>query len=188
MCIKDRGKDVPRGSWRTFVFVQYHVGPLAGHRSAPKTTMMLQKAVWWPTLVADVKLWCDRCWTCLKYRRRALKGPAKWIVTSTFCCWQEVMVDCEGPSTPADKNGCRYVLTYYCCVCTGVILEPFVELTHSCFRRSYMKAMMRSGTIPLIIRSDRGAEFKNLMMAELHALLGSSQKFGTEYRPCEQAN
>ena len=45
---------------------------------------------------------------------------------------------------------------------------------------------MRSGTIPGLVRSDRGPEFKNAILAEYNALVGIGQRMGTPWRPMEQ--
>ena len=47
--------------------------------------------------------------------------------------------------------------------------------------------MFRSGRLPELIRSDRGPEFKNTVMAEFTALVGLKHKFGAPWRPVEQA-
>jgi hypothetical protein len=100
-------------------------------------------------------------------------------------CWEEVMVDMEGPSL-ADKAGNRYVLTYICTLCHGIICEPGRNLTHAEVRRMFARCVFRSGTIPKVIRSDRGVEFKNTLMQEFTALMGMRQRFGTAWRPMEQ--
>ena len=46
--------------------------------------------------------------------------------------------------------------------------------------------VFRSGTIPTLLRSDRGPELKNALMAEYTALLGLGRRFGTPWRPMEQ--
>ena len=46
--------------------------------------------------------------------------------------------------------------------------------------------VFRSGRIPSLIRSDRGPELKNALMAEFCSLLGVGHRFGTPYRPVEQ--
>ena len=47
--------------------------------------------------------------------------------------------------------------------------------------------MFRSGTLPRLLRTDNGPEFANAVLAEFCALIGLKQKFGTPYRPVEQA-
>ena len=96
------------------------------------------------------------------------------------------MVDCEGPFEPADAQGNRYVLTYMCCLCSGVFLEPVATLTASSVRRAFSRCMFRSGTIPRMVRSDNGSEFANALLAEYVALIGLKHRFGTPFRPVEQ--
>ena len=92
----------------------------------------------------------------------------------------------EGPSTPADRDGNKYVLTYICCLCHGVLLEPCRGLKHSEVRRAFARCLFRAGTLPVMVRNDRGVEFKSVLMQEYVALLGARQKFGMAWRPVEQ--
>ena len=46
--------------------------------------------------------------------------------------------------------------------------------------------IFRSGTLPVIMDSDRGPELKNALMAEYSALIGLGHRFGTPWRPMEQ--
>ena len=96
------------------------------------------------------------------------------------------MIDCEGPSNPADRQGNRYVLTYACCLCHGVFYEPMAHLRKSEIRRAFSRCVFRSGTLPLMLRSDRGPELKNALLAEYTALVGMNHRFGTAFRPMEQ--
>ena len=97
------------------------------------------------------------------------------------------MVDCEGSSQPADSLGNTYVLTYFCCLTHGVILEPMRDLSAREVRRAFARAMFRAGTIPQLLRSDRGPEFSSLLLKEFTALVGMRHRFGTPWRPVEQA-
>ena len=96
------------------------------------------------------------------------------------------MIDMEGPSNPATKDGCKYTMTYICCLCHGLLSEPGARLVQTEARRMLACCIMRSGTIPTLLRSDRGPELKNALMAEYGALVGLSHRFGTPWRPMEQ--
>ena len=50
----------------------------------------------------------------------------------------------------------------------------------------FSRCVFRSGTLPLMLRSDRGVEFRNLLMSEYTALIGIRHRFGTAWRPMEQ--
>ena len=53
-------------------------------------------------------------------------------------------------------------------------------------RRAFARCLFRSGTIPKMLRSDRGPEFANYLMQEFVALVGIRHRFGAPWRPVEQ--
>jgi len=173
-------------TWKFWVFLQLHVGVFGMHRAADKTVSLLRRLVWWDHMKKDVDYWTERCMTCIRFRKRPTKQGMVPVKRTDIDCWQEVMVDCEGSSRPADIAGHVYTLTYMCLLCHGVLLEPMKNLTHSELRRAFARAIFRSGTLPCLLRSDRGPEFKNLLMQEFTALLGIRHRFGTPWRPVEQ--
>jgi hypothetical protein len=174
-------------SWKQFCFVSLHAH--AGAHFAPdKTLALLARACWWEKMRQDVLLWCDRCWQCLQFRRRPDRAPAGNHVSYTQRPWQDVMIDCEGPSSPADiATGAKYVLTYRCTMCGGVKLEQLEKLEHNHFRRAFLRCVFKTGTIPETIRTDRGPEVANAAMDELRSLLGSRRILGHAFRPTSQA-
>ena len=159
-------------TWRRACYNAVHDGVLGAHRSAEVTIKLLERAVWWPDLEADVKLWVSKCLACLKGRARPTKVEARAVKRSAETCWQEVSVDCEGPNRE-DRDGYRYSLTYFDCLSHAVLLEPLKSLTHSEVRRAFTRCVLRSRTLPALVRSDRGPEFKNALMKELATTLGS---------------
>ena len=50
----------------------------------------------------------------------------------------------------------------------------------------FANCIFRSGTLPVLVRSDRGPELKNILMAENSSMLGLGRRFGTPWRPMEQ--
>ena len=125
----------------------------------------------------DVEAWTESCMTCIRFRSRPTR-PEQVAVKPLDCdCWSEVMIDFEGPSNPPDRQGCRYVLTYFCCLSHGVLLEPVKNLRASEVRRALSKCMFRSGRLLELIR----------LMADFTALVGLKHKFGAPWRPVEQA-
>ena len=173
-------------SWKRWLFLQCHVGILGAHRGADKTCALLSRQVWWLEMKADVHKWWNSCLTCLRFRKMPQKQEAVAVVPTNRDCWEEVMIDLEGPSNPADKSGCVYTMTYICCLCYGVLIEPGPRLKAREVRRMFACCVMRSGTLPSLLRSDRGPELKNALMAEYAALVGISHRFGTPWRPAEQ--
>ena len=174
-------------TWHRACYNAMHDGVLGAHRSAEVTIKLLERAVWWPDLEADVKLWVSKCLACLKGRARPTKVEARAVKCSAETCWQEVSVDCEGPNRE-DRDGYRYSLTYFDCLSHAVLLEPLKSLTHSEVRRAFTRCVLRSRTLPALVRSDRGPEFKNALMKELATMLGSEWQFSAPLRPCEMGS
>ena len=53
----------------------------------------------------DVFGWIELCWICIQFRLKATKVPAKFFVSRASAPWQHVLIDFEGPMTPADIEG-----------------------------------------------------------------------------------
>ena len=170
-------------SWKRWLFLQCHVGILGAHRNPEKTCMLLERQLWWSTMKADCQTWSDKCLTCIQFRKMPQKQDMVPVIRTDRDCYEEVMIDLEGPSNPADKQGCKYTMTYICCLCYGILIEPGPRLTATETRRMFACCVMRSGTIPSLLRSDRGPELKNALMAEYSALIGLNHRFGTPWRP-----
>ena len=58
----------PGGSWKSFIFEHFHVGPFGGHKSADRTVMMIRRVAYWEHIVTDVERGVQLCWVCIKFR------------------------------------------------------------------------------------------------------------------------
>ena len=101
-------------SWKRWAWLQCHVGILGGHRNDTKTLLAMTRQVWWKGMKKDVDDWVLKCITCLRFRRMPRKQKAVAVIPVDAECWEEVMIDLEGPSHPVDKLGNRYTMTYIC--------------------------------------------------------------------------
>ena len=173
-------------TWKRWFFMQFHVGLLGAHRSSSKTYTLCKRQVYWDGMNKDFDRWTNECLTCIRFRKINTKTPAVATVPSNMDCWQEVMIDLEGPSSPPDAQGNRYLMTYICCLCQGVLQDRSPACNAREARRMFASCVLRSGTIPSLLRSDRGPELKNALMAEYCAITGIGHRFGTAWRPCEQ--
>ena len=72
---------------------------------------------------ADIEEWISKCITCVRFRKIPRKQLSEALIPVDVECWEEVMIDLEGPSQPLDKDGNRYGFTYACCLCHGVFLD-----------------------------------------------------------------
>ena len=174
-------------TWKWWCFLQCHIGIFGGHRLGDQTFELMARIVWWASMFKDVKRWADECDTCIRFRKKRQKSEQVPMMPVGAECWQEVMVDIEGPCQPGDYKGNTYVLTYMCLLCHGVFFEPIKELKAPLVRMAFSKCLFRSGTVPMILRTDRGQEFRNALITEYIALMGIRHRFGAPFRPVEQA-
>ena len=173
-------------TWARWSFLQAHIGVFGAHRSGPKTYELLSRIVFWTEMSRDVNEWARGCVTCVRFRQKPMKQEAVAVKAVSLDIWEEVMVDCEGPSNPPDAEGHQYTLTYLCLLSHAILLEPLRRLTVAEMRRAFARCIFRAGTLPLVLRSDRGPEFRNHLMKEFTALVGIRHRFGMAWRPCEQ--
>jgi len=92
-------------TWKRWLFLQCHVGLLGAHRNGEKTLCVMLRQVWWPTIKEDVDKWWNKCLTCLRFRKMPQKQETVAQIRADAECWEEVMIDLEGPSHPVDKDG-----------------------------------------------------------------------------------
>ena len=180
------GFATPHLTWRRWIWQVHHSSTVGGHRSPDATQELLRRVCWWPRMAADITQWCARCLACVQHRREPRKNPQVAVRATQYDPWQDVVVDMEGPVNPASADGHRYIMTYMCNFTGAILLEPAKHLKAQEIRRLFSKCMFRSGTLPVVVRTDRGPEFTNTLMREFLALMGVYQHLGTAYRPCEQ--
>eukprot|EP00969_Alexandrium_andersonii_P326350 14419779-Alexandrium_andersonii.AAC.1 len=66
---------------------------------------ILKRTAWWPSMRKDVASWVETRLTCQRIRKRPTKQEVLGVRRPGVDCWEEVMIDVEGPSTPADRGG-----------------------------------------------------------------------------------
>ena len=52
----------------------------------------------------DVRDWWENCLTCIRQRKMPQKQEAPIVVPTGMDPYEEVMIDCEGPSNPQIKT------------------------------------------------------------------------------------
>ena len=72
---------------------------------------------------ADIDKWVHSCVTCARFRKVPKKQLSEPVIPVDAECWEEVMIDLEGPSTPLDSDGNRYSYSYICCLCYALLAD-----------------------------------------------------------------
>ena len=177
------GEARPGLTWKNYFIETQHIGVYGGHRNADQTVELLQRYCFWKDLRKDVVKWIYKCATCAKFRRAPRKLLQSHFSPKHLLPWHHVLVDFEGPITPADRDGGRYIFTYTCLVCLGSFLEVIPSLTHYYVRKAVLACVFKAKTIPMLFGHDGGVEFCNILIAELEVMLNIEDAKGRRYRP-----
>ena len=70
----------------------------------------------------DLEIWVSRCLVRIKGESNLQKRSVS-VRSSHLQCWEEVSMDFEGPMTPENRQGNKYILTYMCCISHAVMFE-----------------------------------------------------------------
>ena len=63
----------------------------------------------------DIEKWVEKCIMCCRFRKMPKKQLSQAVIPVDADCWDEVLIDFEGPFQPADKDGNHY--NYICVLC-----------------------------------------------------------------------
>ena len=100
--------------------------------------------------------------------------------------WESVVVDIEGPFSPASEDGARYILTYRCKVIKASLMACLRRLTRPRFARAFLECLYNSRRVPKRVYSDCGPGVRNALVNELMAVLGIDKREGLPYQPIYQ--
>ena len=170
-----------------------HDIPVAGHMGVARTKEKVLQSFYWPSVNADVKLYCRSCVICQKTvaKGRTPRAPLQHIpvVSEPF---QKIAIDLVGPIAPATERGNRFILTIVDSATRWPEAIPLRSITSTSVAEALFGAFSRVG-LPRQILSDRGAQFTSELMRELFRLFGIDPITTTPYHPqsngmCERLN
>ena len=180
----------PEISWRRWVFDQNHLTFLNPHRSFQDTLNHLRRMGWWSTMNADTNKWFLACPVCLQFRTNVMRPPMRSMLAnddlSETLPWEDVVIDAQGPFTLSDQ-GYQYIVSYHCTRLKVPKVRPSKTLQKGHFGRALLDCMFEAAVLPYIVRTDRGPEFRNLVMEELLSIGADAHRiFGTAFTPRHQ--
>ena len=170
-----------------------HDIPVAGHMGVARTKEKVLQSFYWPSVNADVKLYCRSCLICQKTvaKGRTPRAPLQHIpvVSEPF---QKIAIDLVGPIAPATERGNRFILTIVDSATRWPEAIPLRSITSTSVAEALFGAFSRVG-LPRQILCDRGAQFTSELMRELFRLFGIDPITTTPYHPqsngmCERLN
>ncbi|KAH7707236.1 gagpol and env protein precursor [Aphelenchoides avenae] len=171
---------VPQSETRV-VFDRFHNRVSGGHAGWYKTTKMMEKYVYWPSLRQDVKKWIRKCFTCARHKKQRTAVPALKPIVSKR---PYELVGIDVFSISPTSSGVHHVVTvidHHSKFCAAyAVADKSAETISRAFWENWC---LREGRMCSTLLSDRGGEF--LVMQEIQKLTGLEQKFTVGHNPRE---
>lgn len=164
--------------YRRMVLKHAHSIPIAGHLGREKTVQQIQKRLYWPTLVRDVKEYINCCGACPRQGRGKVPLIPLPIMGEPF---QRIAMDIVGP-LPRTRRGNEYILVisdYATRYPEAIPLRRFTALTVA---EELITVFARFG-IPSEVLTDQGTNFTSQLLGELYRLIGVRCLRTTPYHP-----
>lgn len=167
---------------RRTMFRLYHDSIHAGHPGPERCLESLSRTCWWPSMKKDVTLWCQQCHRCQlgKPGGTTLDFMRGSSARATYP-FHTVIVDVYGKLTTTER-GNSYCIIFVDEATTfevGVVSPTNDAVSVA---RALVQTIMVFGA-PLVIKSDRGPEFVNALIAALCDLLAVTQETTVPYSP-----
>ncbi|KAH7700597.1 gagpol and env protein precursor, partial [Aphelenchoides avenae] len=173
---------VPQSETRS-VFDRFHNGVFGGHAGWYKTTKMMEKYVYWPSLRQEVKKWIRKCFTCARHKKQRTAVPALKPIVSKR---PYALVGIDVFSISPTSSGVQHVVTvidHHSKFCAAyAVADKSAETIARVFWENWC---LREGRMCSTLLSDRGGEFLNEIMQEVQKLTGVEQKFTVGHNPRE---
>jgi hypothetical protein len=170
---------------REIVIARAH--SILAHLGPAKTTAYLRATVWWKTLIADVRSYCETCQTCRRSKPDNQKpyGLLNPLPVPTNP-WEAIGIDFVGPLPDSnDRNGIYDEIT--------VIIDLLSGRVHLVPSRQDYRArdvaelifseVYRLHGLPKRIVSDRDVLFTSIFWQHLNKLLGIKLNMSSAYHP-----
>lgn len=168
---------------RSKIIRESHDTPSCGHPGRNKTTEIVQRDFWWPSVTKDVHAYVDGCDTC--QRTKPLRGKPFGLLTpndvpETF--WDTI--SCDFITDLPRSRGYDSIMVCVDRLSKMVRLIPCNKtISAEAAARKYRDHVWKDFGLPSRIISDRGPQFVAAFMRALNKLLGITENFSTARRP-----
>ena len=158
-----------------------HDHQLSGHQGVDRTYYNLKQQVWWPGMLKDVQEYIRTCDKCQK--RRTIKDQvARQPSETPQSPFEHIGIDVAGP-LPITNKGNRYIVVAIDWLTKWVEAKPLKTANAQTIAEFiYEDVICRHGT-PKEITSDRGTEFCNELLEQMHKTYHVRHIRTTAYHP-----
>lgn len=152
-----------------------HQGPQAMFKR-----LLLNEEVYWPSMLKDCQTLVNSCSSCQMFASKTT-GYQPLRSVPSYRPFDSVSIDYFGP-LPTSLSGASYVLVIVDDFSGFIILRPIEDKSAIVAARSLWSVYADYG-VPMRVRSDRGTEFVNQLVAALHRLMGVDHRVTAPYHP-----
>lgn len=157
-----------------------------GHFGVEKTLQLLvAKGQTWVKMRRQTRQFIQQCPLCQKLREGLRAVKTHPFVTASYTPMDVLNIDTIGP-LDEDADGNKYILVIIDCFTRWVELFAIPDTSAKAAAKSLIQHVGRYGS-PAIIRSDRGSQFVNGIIAEFSALTHTEHQVTMAYSKEENA-
>jgi hypothetical protein len=156
---------------------------ILGHFSPYKTCDYLRCYYWWPSIQADVDVYCKSCHQC-RTTKPDTKKPSGLLhgLPIPDRPWGSIAMDFLGPFPKCE--GFDYLWVVICRLTNMIHLIPITTCTKASeLAYVFLREVVRLHGLPESIVSNRDSKFTSHFWRELHRLLGISLMMSTAFHP-----
>ena len=156
------------------------------HPGGKATYRLLSSRYFWPTMKADIHTWCSECQACQRSKvGRHTKRPVSELPHPTQR-FTNVHIDIVGPLTLPEADSTsrpRYLLTMIDSYTRWLEAVPICDISAATVAKTFLSAWVSRFGPPLTLISDRGAQFRSELIAQITELLGVHHIRTSAYNP-----
>jgi hypothetical protein len=160
-----------------------HDDPTAGHPGRYRTTELIQRDYWWPSISCDVQRYVAGCATCQK--SKILRNKPRGLLSPNAIpedTWDIISADLIVDLPKSQHHDSIFIIVD--CLSKMVRLIPTQKtITAEGLTRHYRDHVWKDFGLPRVIITDRASIFTSNFMEELNQLLGIQTNISTTYHP-----
>ncbi len=158
-----------------------HDVPVAGYPGREKTLATARRKYYWPTLRVNVKSHVAQRLSCTQHKG-TLKGPPPMLqYLLPESPWDIVSIDIL--QLPQSQYDSRYLLECADHLNRYLVLAPLKDKTATQVAHALVKHLFCPFSIPRVMLSGNGAEFRNAVVLEICSQFRITQSFTVAYHP-----
>ncbi|KAJ8473319.1 hypothetical protein ONZ51_g7961 [Trametes cubensis] len=179
--------DVLHGGRGIREIVIHHAHTLLAHLGSYKTLSLLRDHVWWKTMAADVRRFCDTCQTCKRTKPNNQRPYGELhTLTVPTTPWEVIGIDFVGPLPESkDRDGAYDSIAVVIDHLTGMVHLVPCRTTYTAKQVAELvfAEVYRLHGMPRAIVSDRDSLFTSTFWTHLHRLVGVELRMSSAYHP-----